>query len=383
VPSIVQRLHDELARGGCAAVICNTVARAQMVYKAIKEAKLIEDERENLILFHARFPMSWREDIENKVLARFGPNAQDKQQRNPHRPTKAIVVATQVIEQSLDLDFDIMVSDHAPADLLLQRAGRLQRHAVNDPTRAHPYRLLIAEPETVDGLPKLSRADKLVYDESTLLRSWLALKHRPLAQVALPDNISEVIEQVYNDQALPSVTPAIQAILDRTKQTAAKKEHDERYDARQRIVPRPDEDVMERENLELEEDNQAVNQAFQAYTRSDRPGVSAVCLHRINGRLYLDAEGKTTVYDPRSKPNKTRARDLARQALAIRRPAIEQYLLQDPSDSDSKAILTRWKKVAALRYHRVLIFEAGVCGLGDSGYTLTLTREYGLEINKS
>ncbi len=384
VPDIVQRLSAELAQGGCAAVICNTVARAQAVYKAIKEAGLIEDESENLILFHARFPMAWREDIENKVLDKFGPNTQDKSKPNPKRPPhKAIVVATQVIEQSLDLDFDIMISDLAPVDLLLQRAGRLQRHSVNGNARKQPYRLLIAEPDTVEDLPKLSQADKLVYDEFTLLSSWLALKHRPLAQVALPADLSELIEQVYGNQPLPSVTAAIQATLDRTRQAADKAVHDERFTARQRIVPRPDEEVMERENLELEEDDPRVNAVFQAYTRSDRPGISVVCLHRINCQLHLDTEGKTAAYNPRIKPNRTQARDLARQALAIRRPPIEGYLLQTPTVEPTSLILTRWKKVAALRYHRVLIFEAGICVLGDSGYTLKLTHEYGLEISKS
>lgn len=382
VAGVVGRLRAELAHGGCAAVICNTVARAQTIYKAIKEAKLIEDETENLILFHARFPMAWREDIETKVLGKFGPNRQDKRERNPQRPNKAIVVATQVIEQSLDLDFDVMISDHAPADLLLQRAGRLHRHTVNHATRTHPDRLLIMEPQTVAGLPNLSRADKLVYDEHTLLRSWLVLKGRLVPQVTLPDDMGELIEQVYGEQPLPNISSSIQAILDRAKQSAAKQEHEDRYNAKQRIVPRPDEDVMERENLGLEEDDPRVHEAFQAYTRADRPGVNVVCLHRIDGQLYLDPSGKTPAYDPRTKPNAALARDLARQGVAIRRPAVEKFLLQALIDAQTKTILTRWKKVAALRYHRVLIFDAGTCILGDSGYTLRLSREFGLEINK-
>ena len=137
---IVTKLRELLVDGGCAAVICNTVTRAQELFRAIRDLpeKLCDDE--NLILFHARFPMAWREEIEQKVLHKFGPGG-EKGKRDPARPQKAIVVATQVIEQSLDLDFDIMISDHAPVDLLLQRSGRLQRHSANEP--AQPLQLLV------------------------------------------------------------------------------------------------------------------------------------------------------------------------------------------------------------------------------------------------
>lgn len=99
--SIVERLKEELSQGGCAAVICNTVGRTPEVYRALQDADIVPEG--DLILFHARFPSAWRDRIEDDVLARFGKDADE-------RPEKAIVVATQVIEQSLDLDVDVMVS---------------------------------------------------------------------------------------------------------------------------------------------------------------------------------------------------------------------------------------------------------------------------------
>ena len=120
---ILAYLQQELTAGGCAAVICNTVRRAQDIYRILDDARqngLLDIPKDDLILFHARFPPVWRQEIEQTVLDKFG--------KNGHRPHKAIVVATQVIEQSLDLDFDLMLTDLAPVDLIIQRAGRLHRH---------------------------------------------------------------------------------------------------------------------------------------------------------------------------------------------------------------------------------------------------------------
>ncbi|MDW8426848.1 MAG: CRISPR-associated helicase Cas3', partial [Meiothermus sp.] len=112
--AIVKLLDEKLANGGCAVCIVNTVDRAQELYQKIPHL--------GPMLFHARFPAEDRARLEGEVLARFGKEATLE---NGQRPQKAVLVATQVVEQSLDLDFDLMVSDLAPVDLLLQRAGRL------------------------------------------------------------------------------------------------------------------------------------------------------------------------------------------------------------------------------------------------------------------
>jgi len=70
--AIAERLDTALRDGGYAAVICNTVGRAQEVYRALRDAAIIANPNDDLILFHARFPRGWRREIEEKVLTRFG-----------------------------------------------------------------------------------------------------------------------------------------------------------------------------------------------------------------------------------------------------------------------------------------------------------------------
>jgi CRISPR-associated endonuclease/helicase Cas3 len=125
----VNALHDEAevlaliaeqARAGrCIAWIRNTVEDARRAHQLLADHLPAE----NLMLFHSRYAMGDRLDIEAEVLARFG-----KYSKGVER-TGRVLIGTQVLEQSLDFDVDLMISDLAPVDLLIQRAGRLQRHA--------------------------------------------------------------------------------------------------------------------------------------------------------------------------------------------------------------------------------------------------------------
>ncbi|MEW2625785.1 CRISPR-associated helicase Cas3' [Streptomyces sp. NPDC048106] len=122
--AVIQRLLQPLAQGegGVALVVCNTVGDAQETYR---ELRAVFDRRSHeaggdVQLLHARFPGDVREERTRGVTEGLG--------RNGPRPLRRIVVATQVVEQSLDLDADIVISDLAPLSLLLQRAGRCWRH---------------------------------------------------------------------------------------------------------------------------------------------------------------------------------------------------------------------------------------------------------------
>lgn len=115
---VIKQIIEATRKGQCICWIRNTVHDAFTGYTALK-GKLPDG---SLLLFHARYTLGDRLDIEDKVLNTFG-----KTSTEPLRRGK-VLIATQVVEQSLDLDFDLLISDLAPMDLLIQRAGRLHRH---------------------------------------------------------------------------------------------------------------------------------------------------------------------------------------------------------------------------------------------------------------
>lgn len=120
-PAEAIALIKQAAAGGqCICWIRNTVDEALESYRQLLNAGDIPED--DMLLFHSRFAFTDRMTIEDNTLSWFGKDAPSEARRGK------VLIATQVVEQSLDLDFDYMISDLAPIDLLIQRAGRLQRH---------------------------------------------------------------------------------------------------------------------------------------------------------------------------------------------------------------------------------------------------------------
>ncbi|SEA61382.1 CRISPR-associated endonuclease/helicase Cas3 [Bowdeniella nasicola] len=193
-------LSSLLVDGGCALVIRNTVKRAQDTYDFLSQAF-----PNDVTLMHSRFTVRDRQNRDRELLEKFGKSAGD------HRPHRAIVVATQVVEQSLDVDFDVLVTDLAPIDLLIQRIGRIHRH----PGRERPKRLsnptcYVAGTGTDDTRPfPLEPGSRAIYSPGELIRtaaSILPLLHegRPLA---VPDDVSRLMEDVYGPREIKLSNP--------------------------------------------------------------------------------------------------------------------------------------------------------------------------------
>ena len=364
---IAHVLKTELREGGCAAVICNRVARAQEIYREIKDAQIVPED--DLFLFHARFPFAWREQIEEQILTRFSKGGDRR---------RSIVVATQVIEQSLDLDFDLMVSDLAPIDLLIQRAGRLHRHSQNDATRPDPLQkrqLLITRPGLENGLPDFGN-DVFVYKKFVLLQTYFTV--RDLPAICNPTNTTALVEAVYGDSSNEHLTEDARDALSVAKRDMEHKNLIDSYQARQNLIPEPHtRDYLECANQELDEDDPAVHKAFRAMTRLIDPGVSLICLHQMGHGMLVDPDDPGTEINLHRAPSRTEIELLLKHAVTVRHRAIVDHFL-------SRSLPEAWEKTAALRYYAHACFVEGRYRVESEGgeYVLHLNREYGLSIEK-
>lgn len=153
------------------------------------------------IVFHARFAQGDRQRREDEIMKLFG-----KSDLGAERCGR-VVVATQVIEQSLDLDFDAMVSDLAPVDLLLQRAGRLQRHHKRKRADGSTCELVVLAPTFLDDPPAdwvggiFAGTAKVYKNVGVLWRTMRELKDR--STIAIPDDLRSFVEQVYGSDDIP------------------------------------------------------------------------------------------------------------------------------------------------------------------------------------
>jgi len=187
----------ELAESGGAILwICDTVDSAQAQYRRFKETAT---NGLKLGLLHSRFTFKRREQLEEEWMLRLGKQGDDRR--------GSILVSTQIVEQSVDLDADLIVSELAPTDMLLQRLGRLWRHSRLDRPCQQPRFIITSEEQSLEDLSRLEApaitaalgAKSRVYAPYILLRSleiW-----QKLSTLTIPTDIRSLIEATYADRA--------------------------------------------------------------------------------------------------------------------------------------------------------------------------------------
>lgn len=179
----ITRLIKIITSQGIVGVIVNTVKKAQ------EFAKLCTDVfgEENVFIMHSLFIATDRYKKEKDLLDLIGKDGK--------RPDFKIVIGTQVIEQSLDIDFDVLITDLAPIDLLLQRMGREHRHKRDDrPENLKEPKVYVLNSKDYD----FDKASTYVYDPYLLFRTEYYLPDK----INLPNDISRLVQLVYSEKEL-------------------------------------------------------------------------------------------------------------------------------------------------------------------------------------
>lgn len=303
--------------GGCVLVVCNTVAEAQRAYAHLGERFGGGDDAPELTLLHARFPHRQRSRITEQVRRRFGKDRRE-------RPRSAVLVATQVVEQSLDLDFDLVISDLAPMAQLLQRAGRGHRHAHPRPPHLDDPHLAVLVP-TVDEALAVPENWAAVYDRSLLRGTYDRLAHHGEI-VEIPGDVQNLVDGIYREFA--NADPRhVEEVVARQAEEAVHTGL-----AHTAAAPEPSSVTslydISREALDLDEDQGVA-------TRLGAPSVRVVC-------CFLDAEGDRWLDPGHTRPlpergsgpegrfTRSEVRALVGESIPVREAEWTRALAEEP-----------------------------------------------------
>ena len=276
-------LEEYLVSGGMGLALVNTVQRAQELYRLFPDGSPLEREGKRVgkrlpdgtevLLFHARFPADCRQKREDQVLEVFGEGG--------IREGRKILIATQVAEQSLDLDFDVIATDLAPIDLVLQRAGRLWRHARKSRPVIEPVLLvagLLGDEPPSFGKPLWWGK---VYREKQLLLTWCILRERQ--SLVLPDEIDSLVQAVYEERV--DVPEFMRERLEKALEFEEGETITYRGQANQAIIGLPD-DASSNDPARFvlyDEDEPGVHRTLMAQTRLGEDSIVAIPIFQEDG----------------------------------------------------------------------------------------------------
>ncbi|MGK7235886.1 CRISPR-associated helicase Cas3' [Streptomyces hygroscopicus] len=276
-------LTPVISHGGCAAVTCATVPDAQDTYRHLKHTW--PGDPADLVLLHARFPGHHRERLLRTLRRRLGPTGQ--------RPERIVVVTTSLLDTSLDIDVDLMVSDLASVARLLQRLGRLARFALrwqNDDASRRPVwwgdghipDFHVLEPVSAAGATSIPAGWRTLESPFVLRATADLLRTRSL--ISLPGDVQDLVEQIHGPHSpFAEATEALRydAARLRTKDTI------ERHLSAQHLLPPPG-----RVSSLADLHRQRLTTAQAATRLGTLPVRLLPCYRTASGGLALDRAGR-------------------------------------------------------------------------------------------
>lgn len=391
VPTLVRTVLESTEKGGCVLVLCNTVLRAQDAYSALRK-ELGEDVK----LLHARFVAGDRVSLEKALVAEMGPRSH----RGAGRPQRRVVVATQVAEQSLDIDVDLLITDIAPMDLLLQRLGRLHRHARPEGDRPAGLRRprmvlrgLAGSGSLADATAEIGEAKELfndsaiaVYDAALLLATYATLLDGPLGKGALtrPDDVPHLVQTTYSpNPPIPTGWEEVwrQAVDEQEKKRARAESRASTFVFPKATRARLLSDLFTAQDRDIA-DSARSEASGLAQVRDSDPTIEAVVIvDRPGGYtplFWLRDEGSAEVLIEDQEPSWPMAQVLARSTVRLPRSLCLGRTFEMTIDALERATPIGWaangllRGLVALRLDEELTCEV-------SGHRVRYDREIGLQ----
>lgn len=185
-----QSIADSVEAGANVVVIRNTVALAQETFRHIKSLISDKTETDHCGLIHSRYPQWQRSENEAAWVARLGKD-------DTIRPHGSLLVSTQIVEQSVDIDSDLLVTDLAPTDLILQRIGRLHRHDRARPAGFEKASCHILHPPT-NWIGETTEVEQALAPHHFIyppLKLWQASQYlRSKTSISIPGEIRDILE---------------------------------------------------------------------------------------------------------------------------------------------------------------------------------------------
>ena len=313
----IQRMEEEQALAeavqalerGCVGIIVNTVRRAQALRTLLRE----RCPKATVLMDHSRFLAPDRLDREREILARAGKDS------TPEIRKGVLVIGTQVLEQSLDLDFDLLITDLCPMDLLLQRIGRLHRHA-----RLRPDGLAAARCLVLGALRELDDGGRAVYGDYLLLRTRDLLPDR----IRLPEDISPLTQETYAETPCP---PASGEEYQKAWEDYRREEKERRRKAGNYCLDRP----AREEGLDivglLDDTPGFTDPQARAAVRDGSVSIEALVLQMAESGFVtlLSGDGKGARYRMDTQPSGEEARTIAAQRLRLPAHFSRRHLADD------------------------------------------------------
>lgn len=365
---LVGLIKENTPKGGVVGVMVNTVRKAQDFARQCIEA-FGQDAVE---LLHSSFIATDRYKKEKNLIDTIG--------KNGTRPDFKIVIGTQVIEQSLDIDFDILITDLAPMDLILQRMGRLHRH--EETKRPENLKNPLVYVLNCGGYD-FDKGSSFVYSPYILFRTEYYLPEK----INLPNDISHLVQLVYGDGDL-DLEEDLQKLYEKYRDKRDKEIDYKEVKANVYRLDKPLKKVAEGKNLSnwLKNSNKMAESSdvkANAQVRDSSDTIEVIVLKTCEGGYeFFDQAG---ILDP--SDNKT-AMEIAKRTIKLPNAVyfdkengyiidkiiedLENYYLEN---------LSAWDNQAWLKNSLAIIFDSNnEFRLGDK--VLLYDEKYGLIVKK-